>query len=84
MSNGNALYFLTFIYDFSKYCWVYVLKTKDQVFIKFKEWKVLVEKKFDAKIRILDWTTVVNIVLINLNFFEICWVYPSKNSAQEF
>ena len=36
-------YFLTFIDDKTRYVWVYILKRKDQVFEKFREWKALVE-----------------------------------------
>ena len=53
ISNGGAQYFLTFIDEYSKYCWVYLLKSKDQVFEKFREWKTGVETQCDAKIRIL-------------------------------
>ena len=45
--NENLLifeYFLTFIDDKSHCAWVYPLKTKDQVFDCFLEWKALVEK----------------------------------------
>lgn len=31
-SSGGAEYFLTFIEDYTRYMWVYPLKTKDQVF----------------------------------------------------
>ena len=53
VSNGHAQYFITFIDEYSKYCWIYMLNSKDQVFEKFKEWKVEVENQFDAKIKIL-------------------------------
>ena len=36
-------YALTFIDDFSKYCWVYFLKHKSEVFDLFKVFKALVE-----------------------------------------
>ena len=43
----NALsgvkYFVTFIDDHSKKTWIYFLKTKDEVFDRFKEFKALVE-----------------------------------------
>lgn len=32
-------YFLTFIYDFSRMCWVFFLKHKDEAFVRFKELK---------------------------------------------
>ena len=52
-SLGGAQYFLTFIDDCSRYTWVYVLKSKDEVFEKFKEWKCITEKSLGQKIKIL-------------------------------
>ena len=46
-------YFVTFIDDFSKKIWMYFLKTKYEVFSKFREWKVETEKKTDKKIKCL-------------------------------
>lgn len=43
-SLGGANYFLTFIDDKTHYVWVYVLKTKDEVFKCFLEWKTQAEK----------------------------------------
>ena len=42
---GGRLYFLTSIDDHTRYAWAYniILKTKDQVFEKFIEWKALAE-----------------------------------------
>ena len=51
-SLGGANYFLTFIDDKSRYTWVYVLKRKDEVFEKFKEWKSFVEKSTGEKLKI--------------------------------
>ena len=52
-SIGGAQYFLTFTDDKSRYSWVYILKTKDQVFDYFLEWKAFVEKATKKKIRTL-------------------------------
>ena len=49
-SIGGAQYFLTFTDDKSRYSWVYILKTKDQVFERFVEWKCLVEKATKKKV----------------------------------
>ena len=40
--NGTE-YFVTFIDDHSRKTWIYFLKTKDEVFSQFKEFKALVE-----------------------------------------
>lgn len=52
-SLGGSVYFLTFIDDLTRYTWVYMLKSKDQVFEKFKEWKALVENSSGHKVKIL-------------------------------
>lgn len=50
--SGNY-YFITFIDDFTRYVWVYVMQTKDQVYNIFKEWKTLIENQLDKKIKVL-------------------------------
>lgn len=52
-SLGGAEYFLTFIDDMSHFTWVYVLKSKDEVFKYFLEWKALVEKSSGKKLKVL-------------------------------
>ena len=52
-SLGNCQYFITFIDDFSKKVWIYFLKTKDEAFLKFKEWKAMVENQTGKKVRCL-------------------------------
>lgn len=46
-------YFVTFIDDHSRKTWIYFLKTKDEVFGRFKEFKVLVENLTGKKIEVL-------------------------------
>ena len=48
---SGALYFVTFIDDYSSKLWVYALKTKDQVLEKFKEFHVLVERQLSKKLK---------------------------------
>ena len=52
-SLGGAEYFVTFIDDKSRMVWVYPIKTKDQVFEKFTEWKALVENATGEKLKTL-------------------------------
>ena len=52
-SLGGAQYFLTFTDDKSKYSWVYILKSKDEVFDRFLEWKALVERTTRKKLKTL-------------------------------
>ena len=53
MSMSKTKYELTFIDDFSKYCWVYFLKHKSEVFDLFKVFKALVENQSGRKIKVL-------------------------------
>jgi len=41
-SVGGNKYFLTFIDDFSRKTWIYLLKSKDEVFHRFKIFKAFV------------------------------------------
>ena len=52
-SLSGAEYFLTFIDDKSRYVWVYILKHKDDVFPCFLEWKGLVERSTNQKLKAL-------------------------------
>ena len=44
---------LTFIDDFSRFCWVYFLKLKSEVFETLKVWKALVEIWHGNKIEVI-------------------------------
>jgi hypothetical protein len=44
---------VSFIDDYSHKTWVYLLKSKDEVFGKFKEFKALIENLSERKIKIL-------------------------------
>ncbi len=46
-------YFITFIDDHSRKTWIYFLKTKDEVFDQFREFKALVENMTRKKIKAL-------------------------------
>ena len=52
-SLGGGHYFLTFIDDYTRYVWMYILKSKNQVFEKFVEWKALVETSSGRKLKTL-------------------------------
>ena len=53
-SVGDNKYFLTFIDDFSRKTWIYVLKSKDEVFHCFKIFKAFVERQSGRLIKIQD------------------------------
>jgi hypothetical protein len=57
VSVGRYTYYVSFIDDFSKYTWIYLIKHKSDVFQVFKNFQNLVERKFDRKIISLqtDW-----------------------------
>ncbi|GKV31442.1 hypothetical protein SLEP1_g40128 [Rubroshorea leprosula] len=50
-SKGGAVYMLTFIDDYSRKVWVYTLKSKSDMFLTFKQWKMLIEKKTGKQIK---------------------------------
>jgi transposase InsO family protein len=52
-SISGYVYYVSFIDDYSRKTWVYFLKSKDEVFSKFKEFKALIENLSKRKIKIL-------------------------------
>lgn len=52
-SFGKALYFITFIDDYSRKTWIYFLKQKSDALNIFKDFKSLVEKQTGKYIKIL-------------------------------
>jgi hypothetical protein len=56
-SFGRNKYYVSFIDDYSKFTWIYLLKHKSEVFQCFHDFQNLVERQFDRKILALqsDW-----------------------------
>ena len=52
-SLGGAEYFVTFIDDKTRYVWAYAIKKKSDVFKRFCEWKIEVEKSLGQSVKIL-------------------------------
>ena len=52
-SINGSIYFLTFIDDYSRYCWVYFLKQKSEVLETFKVFITLAENTLEKKIKVL-------------------------------
>ncbi|KAH9750404.1 hypothetical protein KPL71_013868 [Citrus sinensis] len=50
-SHGGARYFITFIDDYSRRVWVYVLKHKNEAFERFKEWIALMENQTERRLK---------------------------------
>ena len=44
---------LTIIDDYSRKVWPYFLKNKDNTFAVFKEWKVMIERQTEKKVKLL-------------------------------
>ena len=59
--DGNK-YFITFIDDCSKYCYVYLLKSKDETLEKFILYRNEVENHLNRKIKELRRTAVVSML----------------------
>ena len=53
ISLGGARYFVSFINDFSRRCWVYPIKRKADVLTVFKTFKARVEPEYEKKIKCL-------------------------------
>ena len=53
LTRGGKMYFLTFIDDFSRYTYVFLLKHKDETFDAFKLYKLEVENQLNKKIKVL-------------------------------
>eukprot|EP00253_Pinus_taeda_P034092 PITA_34092 len=52
-STVKQRYYVIFIDDYSRKCWIYFMQKKDQNFTKFCEFKALVEKELGKKIKAL-------------------------------
>jgi transposase InsO family protein len=51
LTEGGQRYFMTMIDDSYRYCYVYLLKTKDEALNYFKTYKVEVENQLEKKIK---------------------------------
>ena len=51
LTKGGRRYFVTFIDDCTRFCYVYLLKTKDEALHYFKVYKVEVENQLEKKIK---------------------------------
>ena len=69
-SLGGGLYMLTFIDDYSRKVWVYILKHKHEAFAQFKQWKAMVEKQTGKQLKRLR--TDNGLEFCNSAFNEFC------------
>ncbi|KAM0011978.1 putative RNA-directed DNA polymerase [Helianthus debilis subsp. tardiflorus] len=52
-SLGNSFYYLLFIDDLTRMCWVYFVAHKSEVFGKFRSFKAMVERECERHIKVL-------------------------------
>lgn len=50
-THGQSRYFLSIVDDYLRKWWIYLLKTIDETFSKFKSWKLLIENQTRKKVR---------------------------------
>ena len=50
-SMAKHRYYVIFVDDYSRKCWIFFMKKKDQTFTKFCEFKALVEKELGKKVK---------------------------------
>ena len=52
-ARDGARYLVTFIDDFSRRVWVYLIREKSEVFVQFKAWRVEVKKEVGQPVKCL-------------------------------
>ena len=50
-SNGGNRYFLTFVDEFTRHIWIYIIERKSEVFTQFKKFKLHAEKQSGCKLK---------------------------------
>jgi len=75
-SNGGKRYIITFIDDFSRKPWVYILQEKSKAFATFKSFKALVEKEASCQIKALR--TDRGGEFISHEFVKFCEIHGIK------
>jgi transposase InsO family protein len=73
LTKGGKRYFITFIDDCTRFCYVYLMKTKDEVLHYFKIYKAEVENQLEKKIKQL-WSDRGGEYFSN-DFAEFCAVH---------
>jgi transposase InsO family protein len=53
LTKGRKRYFITFIDDYSRFMFIYLLRSKDEAFGKFKKFKKMIENQKERQIKIL-------------------------------
>ncbi|CAM8938448.1 unnamed protein product [Rhodiola kirilowii] len=69
-THGGNKYFLSIVDDYSRRVWTFLLKTKDEAFTKFKDWKLLEENQTGKKVKALR--TDNGLEFCNAEFDNFC------------
>ena len=64
-TRGGKRYFITFIDDCTKYCYVYLLNSKDKTMSMFITYKAEIENQLNKNVKILNSIEAENINQIN-------------------
>ena len=67
---AKQMYYVIFVDDYSRKCWIYFMQKKDENFTKFCEFKALVEKESGKNIKALRSDNGVE--YISQEFKEFC------------
>jgi hypothetical protein len=65
LTEGGQRYFITMIDDASRYCYVYLLKTKNEALNYFKTYKAEVENQLEKRSNVFGLIVMVNISLMS-------------------
>ena len=53
-SIGGSRYFVSFVDDHTRFAWIYPIRSKSDVFDRFKQWLTMVENMHERKLRVLQ------------------------------
>jgi hypothetical protein len=82
MSLGNARYYLIFVDDYSRMCFVYFLQSKHQTFKYFKEFQKMVENQQSKKIKLLRSDSGGEYCSIEMeNYLKECGIVHQRTTA---
>ena len=69
-TQGGNRYFISIIDDYSRKVWICLLKQKNDAFVEFKQWKLLVENQTNKQVKALR--TDNGLKFCNVEFDEFC------------
>ena len=63
---GGALYFISFVDDYSRKLWVYLLKSKDDAFVAFTKFHAFITTHTVRKLKCVGTNNGVSLQVLNL------------------